>query len=205
MSYHRAIHTLLDHLAERRQLNVAYLIHGSVHHRKGGMGIRGRVAMARKVFHTCNQTLALHSFGVGHTFVTHTFRVFAKTTHSNHRVGGIGVDIHDRREIHMDAHALALLGHLLPHFIDQFVVFDGTQSHLIRIGQGLVDTHGQAPFRIDRDHQRGLGHRLPFVGLLHLSLGIGTKETNASDVVLLDVFRHVFIKRFVRLIGAHAD
>ena len=105
----------------------------------------------------------------------------------------------------MDAHALALFSHLLTHIVNQLVVLDGTQSHLIRISQGLVHAHGETPFRIDGDHQRGLSHGLPLVGLLHLGIGIATEETHTTNVVSFDVLRHVLIERFVRQVGTHAD
>ena len=105
----------------------------------------------------------------------------------------------------MDTHALALLCHLLPHPVNQFVIIYRTQSHLIRISNGFLHAHGQSPFRVNADHQRRFRQCLPRIGLVHLSLGIGAEKTHTTDVVLFDVLRHIFIKRLVGLVGTQTN
>ena len=105
----------------------------------------------------------------------------------------------------MDTHALALLCHLLSHPVNQFVIIYRTQSHLIWISDGFLHAHGQPPFRVNADHQRRFRQCLPRIGLVHLSLGIGAEKTHATDVVLFDVLRHIFIKRLVGLVGTQTN
>ena len=169
------------------------------------MRIGGRIAVTREVFHRGNHAFALHSQGVGGGLLAHRLWVFAEAAHSDNRVGCIGVDIGDRRKVHMDAHALALLRNLLSHAVYQFVIVYGAKRHLIRISNCVLDTHRQSPLRVDADHQRGLCQSLPSVGLLQLGLCVGAEETHATDVVLLDILRHILIKRPVGLVGTHAD
>ena len=163
------------------------------------------VAVPWEMLHCCGQTFALHAQSISRGLLTHRLWVLAKATHTNDGIGRIRVDIGHRREVDMNAHTLALFSHLLAHLIDQLVIANGTQSHLIGIGKRLVHTHTQAPFGIDADHQRGLRHGLPFVGLLHLRLGIGTEETHATNVIFLDVLGHIGVERFVRIVGTHAN
>ena len=205
MTHHRAICTLLNHIAEWRKFDIAHLFHRTRHRGQGEMRVGGGIAVTWKVFHRGYQAFTLHALGVGRGFLAHFLRVLTKAAHPDDGIGRIGVDIGHRSEIHMDAHALALLGHLLTHLVNQLVILDGPQGHLIRIRQGLVHAHGKPPFSIDGDHQRGLRHGLPFVGLLHLRIGIATEETHTTDVVPFDVLRHILIKRFVGQVGTHAN
>ena len=203
VTYHGTVHPLFNHITERSKLNVAHLVHRAGHCGKGHVGIGGRVAVAREVFHTGNQSFALHTQCVCCGLFAHFCRIFTKATHSYNGIGSVGVDIRHGSEVHMDAHALALFRHLLPHLVNQFIIADSPQGHLIRICQRLLHTHCQAPFSIDGHHQWGLCHGLPCIGLVDLSLGIGTEETHATDVILLDVLGHILIKRLVGLVGAH--
>ena len=205
MAYHRSIRTLFYHITERRQLDVVHLFHRTGHGGQGQVRVSRRVAVTREVFHRGNQALTLHTESVCSGFLTHSLRILAKATHSDNRISRIGVDIGHWSKVDMNAHALALFSHLLPHLINQFIIGDGAQGHLIRIGQSLVHAHGQTPFRINGNHQRGLCHGLPFVGLSHLGIRIRTEETYATDVVLLDVFCYILIKRLARLVGTHTN
>ena len=203
MTHHGTVHTLFDHVTERCKLNVTHFIHRAGHCGQGHVRVRCRIAMAREVFHRGNQSFALHSKGVCRGLFAHFCRIFTETAHPYNGIGGVGVDISHRGKVHMDAHTLTLLRHLLSHFVDQLIIGDGTQSHLIRIGQSFLHAHSQAPLCINGHHQRSLSHSLPGVGLIDLSLGIGTEETHATDVVLLDVLGHILIERLVGLVGTH--
>ena len=118
MAHHGAVHTVFNHVTERCQLNVAHLVHRTGHGRQGKMRVGGGVAMAGEVFHRGNQALALHALGIGTGFFTDLLWILAKATHSDDGISCVGIDIGHRCKIHMNAHALALLGHLLAHFID---------------------------------------------------------------------------------------
>ena len=205
MSNHSSVHTLFNHIAERRKLDVAHLVHRAGHGGQRHVRVGCSVAVTREMLHRGYQAFALHSQGIGDALLAHLLRVFAKAAHTYNRIGRIGVDINDGRKVDMDAHAFALFRHLLPHLVNQLVVANGTQSHLIGIRQGLVDAHSQPPFGINGDHQRRFGNRLPIVGLLDNRLSVSAEETHTTNVVLLDVFRHILIKGLVRLVGTHAN
>ena len=157
------------------------------------------------MLHGGNHPSALHAQGVCGGLLPHVARVFAETTHPNDRIVGVGVDIGIRGEVSLDAHPETLVSHLLAHLINQFIVGDGTQGHLVRIGHHLIDAHGNAPFTIDTDHQRRLSHGLPCVGLLHLSHCVGFEKAYATDIVSFNVLAHLLIKRLAGVVGTHAD
>ena len=205
MTHHGAVHTFFYQIAERRKLDVAHLVHRAGHGGQRHVRVGCSVAVTREMLHRGYQAFALHSQGIGSALLAYFLRVFAKTTHTNNRVGRIGIDIDDGRKVDMDAHAFALFRHLLPHLVNQLVVADGPQGHLIGIRQRLVDTHSQSPFRINGDHQRCFGNRLPIVGLFDNRLSVSAEETHTTDVVLLDVFRHILIKGLTGLVGTHAN
>ena len=205
MSHHGTVHPLLDHIAERCKLNVAHLIHRAGHSGQGHVGVGGRVAVTREMFHTGNQSFALHAECIGCGLFAYFCRIFTETAHSDNGIGGVGVDVSHGSKVHMDAHALALFRHLLPHLVNQLIIADGAQGHLIRISQRFFHTHCQAPFGIDGHHQRSLCHGLPSIGLVDLSLGFGAEETHATYIILLDILGHVIIKWLVRLVGTHAN
>ena len=205
MTHHRTIDTIINHVLERSQLDVANLFHRARHGGQGHVGVGSGVAVTREMFHRGYQAFTLHPHGVSHTFFAYFFRILTKTTHPDDGVGRIGIDVDHRRKIHMDAHALALLGHLLTHLINQLIVVDSAQSHLIGISDGVLESHGQAPFRIDGDHKRRFGKRLPSVGLLHLSRQIVAEKAHAANIILLDVLRNILKIRLVGLVGTHAN
>ena len=205
MTHHSTVDSIINQVLERSQFDVADLFHRARHGGQRHVGVGGGVAVTREVLHRGYQAFTLHSHGVCHTFFANFFRILTKTAHPYDGVCRIGIDVDNRRKIHMDAHALALLGHLLTHLINQFIVVDSAQSHLVRVSDGVLEAHGQAPFRIDGDHKRRLGERLPRVGLFHLSRQIVAEKAHTTNIVLFDVLSNVLKIGFVGLVGTHAN
>ena len=161
--------------------------------------------MTREVFHGGDHATALHAEGVSGSLLPYVLRVLAEATNTDDRVVGVRVDIGDGGKVGMDAHTQTLVGHLLSHLVDQLVVGDGAECHLVRIGHHVVDAHGDTPFTVDADHQRGLSQALPGVGLFHLGHRIGFEEAYASDVIPFDVVAHCRFEGLAWVVGPHAD
>ena len=106
----------------------------------------------------------LHSFDVGEPFGRYIFRVFTERTVTDHRVEGVVVHVDRRGQVDVQSGAFGLTGYLKPHFIDQLVVFQRAQGHLVREIAHVVQAHAQPPFAVDSDKHRGFGDLLQTVG-----------------------------------------
>ena len=123
---------IVDIAFEREQFDTVQSRPVVVDGRQGVMGILVRIAMAGKVFGDGDNPLPFQSAGISQSLVCNRIRILAERAQTDHRVIGIAIHIHIRSEVDMDAHLLALAGHLFPVFGDQAVVFDCAQHHVLR-------------------------------------------------------------------------
>ena len=128
------------------------------------MRIDLRVAVSGEVFGCADDAAVFHTFDVGQAFGSYVFRVFTEGTVTDHGIECIVVYVHRRCQVDVQSGAFGLAGDFQSHFIDQVVVLERTQRHLIREAGYVVQTHSQAPFAVDGDEHRGLGGLLQAVG-----------------------------------------
>ncbi len=157
--------------------------------------------MPRKVFCSGKNTIALKPASIGQALSANQFGIVAKASHADYRVFRIAVHIHHGGKIHVNSHPFALFGNLAPHFVDQIIVLNSAQCHLIRIGNGLSEAHGQAPFGINGNEKGRSGVLLPFVGLIQLRFWRAFKKANSANIVLLNESGNVVAIGFVGLVG----
>ena len=72
--------------------------------------------------------------------------------------------------------------HLLTVTVEEFVVVDGTESHVVGEARRVGDAHREAPFAVESNHHRNFGHFLSIVadsGVLS-QCSFGEKEASAS-------------------------
>ena len=130
------------------------------------VGIAVAVSVSWEVLGRGQHVHVLKSIRVGLSEQAAPFDRLAKASAANHGVGGVGVDVDHRREIHVHPGRPQALPHGLPKQPNQFWVSRGTERHRPGKGPRAVKAHAQTPFRIGSDHQR------------HLGLGLKARQTD---------------------------
>ena len=161
---HDAGGSVFDQGFEGGQFDRIQAIHVVGDQRQVGMRIDLRVAVSGEVFGCADDAAVFHTFDVGQAFGSYVFRVFTEGTVTDHGVECIVVYVHRRCQVDVQSGAFGLAGDFQSHFIDQVVVLERTQCHLIREAGYVVQTHSQAPFAVDGDEHRGLGGLLQAFG-----------------------------------------
>ena len=125
--------------------------------------------MTREVLATCHDTSVLHTLHICSRKLSHLVSVFAKRTSMNNGILRIDIDIHNRRIVDMNIHHLTLLGHSKSHLVDQRVITQCTQLHLLREEWKLTKTHRGTPFSIDRYQHRHFAHCLQLIHSIQIA------------------------------------
>ena len=107
--------------------------------------------MTGKMFEANQQTVILHPFHIGGYFGGYIVPAITKRTIADHRISGVVIYICNRGKVNVHAQSFKIIANLLAHLIDQVVVLDRPQSHLIRVRNRAVETHPQTPFGIHRN------------------------------------------------------
>ena len=157
------------------------------------------VAVTRKMFHRWQHTVVLKSkciLGSAHCYI---FRVLAETAHPDDRIFRLVVNVDIRGKIHIDAKTETLFSYLCAHLANEHLILYGTECHLIRIRNAVVEPHAKSPLAINANHQRSLRHSLPSICLFQQRLSVGTEKRHATDIVffykLLNFNKICFIRQ----------
>ena len=98
------------------------------------MRIGSCITMAWKVFGRGNNTPFLQAAHIGQRLRGYRLAVLAERAEINDRIVRVIIHVDNRCVIDMHTHALALLGDLKTHFLDERVVaLNRAERHLIRI------------------------------------------------------------------------
>ena len=81
----------------------------------------------------------------------------------------------------------ALPAYLLAIGLDQPVIGDGAQHHILRETGGSAQSHREAPFAIEGDQQGNLGRLLQPIGHKGLCLGVPFMKQHAANLHLVDI------------------
>ena len=187
MPGHYACIAIIDIAFEREQLDTVQSRPVVVDGRQGVMGILVRIAMAGKVFGDGDNPLPFQSAGISKSFVCNRIRILAERAQADYRIIGIAVHIHIRGEVDMDAHLLALAGHLFPVFGYQAVVFDSAQHHVLWKTCRTGEAHRQPPLAVQRDQHRDAGGFLQTVGHLGLCHRIAFVKQDTAYLNFIDI------------------
>ena len=103
MRRHDAFSACRDTLSERSQLDGLQSLRRRGDDWQRQMRIDGGVAMAGEMLERGDHSRALQSAHGGDAKPPDPFGIGAKRAHANHRIFGRIVDIHHRREVHVDA------------------------------------------------------------------------------------------------------
>ena len=162
------------------------------------------VAVAGEVLGGGEHVLVLHALHVGQALGRHIVFVFAKRAVVDHRVVGVVVHVDHRGEVGVHAHPFEVAGHLLPHFVEQLGVADGSERHLIGVAHRAVEPHPYAPLGIHRHKQRHFRGILQAVEQSGLSPRPALKHHQSAHLVLADEFEQRLHVRLV-LVGVGAQ
>src|SRR5687767_2539349 len=122
--------------------------------------IRIRVAMSRKMFGACENTIVLQCFHVKQRFCSYRCSIITKGAAADNGVQRIVVDVGNRSKINMHAKPLALVRNFRTHTIDVSVESGSGHRHLSWKTYRTVNTHGKSPFGIHANEQRNPGQAL---------------------------------------------
>ena len=156
--------SVFDQGFEGGQFDCIQTIHVVGDQRQVGVRIDLRVAVSGEVFGRADDTAVFHSLDVGQAFGGYVFRVFTEGTITDHGVEGVVVYVHRRSQVDVQSGAFGLAGDFQSHLVDQIVVLERAQGHLVREIGYVVQAHSQAPFTVDGYEHRGLGGLLQTVG-----------------------------------------
>ena len=95
------------------------------------MGIGIGIAMPRKMLGCGDDAMLLQTLHIGHALEHYILLVLSERAHPNDRVGRIGVDVDHRGKVHVYADPFALFCDGGTHLINEFVILDGAQCHLV--------------------------------------------------------------------------
>ena len=184
MGHHYAADSLIKNAFERVKLQRIQLASAFVNHRQVVVAVYAYIAMAGKMLGAGHHAGILHAFHNAGAKQRHFVFVLPKTAHSNHRVGGVVVDVHHRGIIHMNVHTAALLGNRFAGGVHQCGVGQGPQCQLVGKILHPGKAHAQAPFCIHRYHYRGFGRGLHAVKHSGVLLWRTLKSANGTNIIV---------------------
>ena len=158
------------------EVDVAQLVGGVAHHGQRVVRVGVGVAVAGEVLGGGNDAVALQTLHVSHRLAGHVVAVLAERAVADYGVVGIAVDVGDGREVDVDAQAAAVLPDLVAHAVNQAVVADGAQHHLLGENHRAVEPHPQPPLAVDADEQRHFRLRLVAIGEYGLAVRPALEE-----------------------------
>ncbi len=126
MGNHHPSYPCFQYLAERVQLQSIESCVRMIDLWQGVMRIGVGIAVAREMFGRGQNIFLLHSLHISDGFFSNIVFIFSKRTEIDHRVVRIVVDIYHRGEIHMQPYPFYLICNLHSHFMEQFLILDGT-------------------------------------------------------------------------------
>ena len=203
MSDHSTCHALIYQIFKWIEFNTLQIFQFLVDLWQRLVRVVFRVAVTRKMLHRRQHSVVLKCQRILSSTFGHSLRVGAEAAHPDDRILRLVVDVDIRRKVDIYSNSAALLGNLSTHLAYKFLILNGSQRHLVRIRDAVVETHPESPFAVDANHQRRLRHRLPFVHLLQQRLGIGTEKRHATDVIFFNKSLNLRKIRFIRQVSAH--
>ena len=136
--------------------------------------------------------IILQTTGEGDAVTSHRVGIFAERAHTDGRIVGVVVHIEHGCKIHVYAYCAALASHFAAIFIEQTVIVDCAENHILGELGGIFQSHRQTPLCIDGDEQRN------FAQCLCLIVDSGLRQDVAAGVEQSAylVFLHHFSRRF---------
>src|SRR5690606_27130550 len=119
--------------------------------------------------------------------------IFPEGSKVDYRVSGVVVDVGDGREVDVQPGTFHLSCDLSAHFINEVIVRDGAERHLIGEADGAIEPHAQSPFSVHGHQERYFGSRLVQVDLSRLSYRTALKKDQSSYLVVADDFQQFLL------------
>ena len=178
---HHPAHAMVKGVLERSQLHRVQPCPIVQNGRQCGVRVAVAVAMSWKMLGGGQHPLVLKAVGVGLPQLGHPLHGLAEASAANHRVDRVGVDVHHRGEVDVDARGAKALPHHLPKHSDQFLVARGAQRHGPRKRARAVETHAQPPFGVGGHHQGHGGQILQSLQSHALVVGAALHANHATQ------------------------
>ena len=184
--HHYTADTGFDQLTKREQFKLFKFCSGLIDHRQIFVGVNSNITMPGKVLDGCHDALLLYTFYKCYRHFSYPEFIFSKTPVIDDWIHWVVVQVYYGRIVHMNAHALALSTHGLTYLVNYIFIGAGTLHQLPGKSCNTIQSHTQAPFSINGDHQGSFGNRLIKVGESCLTNGTALEETKSAHIVLTD-------------------
>src|SRR5690606_36173865 len=112
------------------------------------------------------------------------------------RSSDLVIDVGNGSKVDMQARTFHLAGDFSAHFLDQVIVGDGAECHLIGIADGTVEPHAQSPFSVHRHKKRYFRRSLISVYLARLSYRTTLEEDQSAHLVVTNNFQQFLLMVF---------
>ena len=158
------------------------------------MGVGRRISVAGEMLCHREHAIILQTTGEGDAVTSHRVGIFAERAHTDGRIVGVVVHIEHGCKIHVYADSATLACHFTAIFIEQTVIVDCAENHILGELGGIFQSHRESPLGIDGDEQRY------FAQSLSLVVDSGLRQDVAAGVeqTAYFVFLHHLFRRFER-------
>ena len=158
------------------------------------MGVGRRITVTGEVLCHREHAIVFHATCKSDAVTSHRVGIFAERAHTDGRIVGVVVHIEHGCKIHVYAYCAALASHFAAIFIEQTVIVDCAENHILGELGGIFQSHRESPLGIDGDEQRY------FAQSLSLVVDSGLRQDVAAGVeqTAYFVFLHHLFRRFER-------
>ena len=144
------------------------------------------VAVAGKMFRCRDHILALNAFDECDAEFRNRLRIFAKAANIYHRIFGVVIDVEDRSIDVIDADSTGFAAGYYAHSAGEFDIAGRRYRHRPRKIRGVLESHSDSCFGVERHQQRNLRRLLHTVDKYGCLVYRCSEKYDAADLVFYD-------------------
>lgn len=205
MAYHHSAESVGYVVGKRAQVDIAQCFGRVVDDRERLVAVGAGVAVSREMLCYGEHSSGFKPARVGRAEAAYTSGVLAERAASDYRIVGTRVYVEHRSKHGLHAKQPALARYLAAIVVEEGVVVDAAECHVVGEALGILQAHCRAPLAVERDEKRHGRYRLSVVDQCGVLRGGAAAYQYSTDAIAVNVGLYDIFCRGQRARVEHGD